>query len=181
MTGSFWLLATRSRKQTQLGCRRPRRARPCLDLLEDRTLLSFGSPLVMGTGATNAAVAIGNIFGDSFPSGGYIPDLVTASTNGSIIIARGKGNGTFQTPRTYLTGTNPQQWTRGYHRGGPDWQRSLGVPEPGERHVRHAHGLQHRRWVEPAGCRCGRPRQRSNRSSHREFCGQHRQRAAGQR
>src|SRR5271166_1261781 len=82
----------------KLVSRRPRRARPCLDLLEERTLLSFGSPSVFNTGATNNAVAIGNIFGDTFPSGGAIPDLVTASTSGSIIIAQGKGNGTFQTP-----------------------------------------------------------------------------------
>ena len=104
MTGKFWRLVTRT--QTKLGCRRPRRARPCLDLLEERTLLSFGSPSVFNTGATNAAVADGDIFGDSFPHGDsvpdpygpYIPDLVTASTSGSIIIARGKGDGTFQTP-----------------------------------------------------------------------------------
>ena len=90
--GQVLAIGDATQTQTKLASRRPRRARPCLDLLEERTLLSFGSPLVFNTGANNAAVAVGDIFG------GSAPDLVTAATDGSIIIARGKGDGTFQTP-----------------------------------------------------------------------------------
>ena len=74
--------------------RRNRRVRPLLDLLEDRCMLSFGSPSLFGygTGAGNAAVAIGDVYGYG------IPDIVTATTSGSLSISQGKGDGTFLTP-----------------------------------------------------------------------------------
>jgi hypothetical protein len=109
MSGRFWHLVTRT--QTQLGCQRRRRVRPCLDLLEDRTLLSFGSPLIINTPVANAAVAVGNIFGDKFSNGSPIPDLVTATTNGSIVIARGNGNGTFQQPTTIPIAAPPPSFS----------------------------------------------------------------------
>ena len=67
-----------------------------LELLEERCLLSFGSPSLFDNGAgvnnNNAAVAIGDVYGYG------IPDLVTATTLGSLSISQGKGDGTFQTP-----------------------------------------------------------------------------------
>ncbi len=77
--------------------RRLRRARPLLIPLEERCLLSFGSPSLFDTGANNAAVAIGDIFGDSY-DGSPILDLVTATKSGGLSISKGNGDGTFQTP-----------------------------------------------------------------------------------
>ena len=70
--------------------RKSRRTTPFLDPLEERCLLSMGSPLVFDTGASNGAVAIGDINGDG------IPDVVTATTAGAINIALGNGDGTFE-------------------------------------------------------------------------------------
>ena len=89
----------RSRQTRQL-----RRARPLLDPLEDRCLLNFGSPSLFDTGANNAAVAIGDIFGDTNPTNGSpILDLVTATPSGGLTITKGYGDGTFQTPTTITT------------------------------------------------------------------------------
>ena len=57
-------------------------------------MLSFGSPSLFdnGAGAGNAAVAVGDVYGYG------IPDVVTATTSGSLSISQGKGDGTFLTP-----------------------------------------------------------------------------------
>ncbi len=87
--------------------RRFRRARPLLDPLEERCLLNYGSPSLFDNGAgannNNAAVAIGDIFGDSYPNGNPILDLVTATTSGGLSISQGNGDGTFQTPINIAT------------------------------------------------------------------------------
>ncbi len=85
--------------------RRLRRARPRLDPLEERCLLSFGSPSLFdnGTGTNNEAVAIGYIFGDSYPDGSPILDLVTATASGALSMAQGNGDGTFKTPINVAT------------------------------------------------------------------------------
>ncbi len=85
--------------------RRLRRARPLLDPLEERCLLNFGSPSLFdnGAGANNAAVAIGDIFGGSYPDGSPILDLVTATTKGGLSISQGYGDGTFHTPIVITT------------------------------------------------------------------------------
>ncbi|MGC8641115.1 MAG: FG-GAP-like repeat-containing protein [Isosphaeraceae bacterium] len=84
---------TGSRQARSQQGRQLRHARPLLDLLEDRCLLSFGSPLLFDTGAGpgvgNAAVAIGDVNGDG------VPDLVTATSSGGITISDGNGDGTF--------------------------------------------------------------------------------------
>ena len=55
-------------------------------------MLSFGSPSLFDTSPTNtnAAVAIGDVYGNG------MQDLVTAPTSGGLNIAQGNGNGTFQ-------------------------------------------------------------------------------------
>ena len=58
-------------------------------------MLNFGSPSLFDNGASgadNAAVAIGDVYGYG------IPDIVTATTSGVLSIAQGKGDGTFLTP-----------------------------------------------------------------------------------
>jgi hypothetical protein len=70
---------------------------PMLDPLEERCLLSFGSPSLLAPSSTNAAVAVGDIFGGSLKNGSPILDLVTAPTSGGLDIAQGNGNGSFQT------------------------------------------------------------------------------------
>ncbi len=78
--------------QSARGTPRSRfRVRPLLDVLEDRCLLSFGSPWLSNTGASNAAVAVGDVTGDG------MADLVTATTAGGITIAPGNGDGSFGT------------------------------------------------------------------------------------
>lgn len=59
-----------------------------------------------GAGASNAAVAIGDIFGDSYSDGNPMLDLVTATTNGRLSISQGYGNGTFHTPVVITTSTS---------------------------------------------------------------------------
>ena len=63
-------------------------------------MLSFGSPSLFenGTGSNNQAVAIGDIFGDAYPDGSPILDLVTATSSGKLCISQGNGDGTFKTP-----------------------------------------------------------------------------------
>lgn len=82
--------------------RRGRQARPLLDTLEDRCLLSFGSPSLFDNstgGGLNAAVTVGDVSGDT------IPDLVTATSSGVLSVAfghlnpvTGEGDGTFDKP-----------------------------------------------------------------------------------
>ena len=85
MPGMFSNLIVRN----EIERRRRRHARPCLLPLEERCLLSFGSPLLFNTGTTNSAVAIGDVTGNG------IADLVTATKSGGINIALGNGDGTF--------------------------------------------------------------------------------------
>jgi hypothetical protein len=106
MKGRFWIQlaqTTAARPHAGLGSvfphrgRRGRQARPLLDPLEERCLLSFGSPSLFDTGANNAAVAIGDIDGDGKP------DLVTAATSNTLTVALGYGDGRFQPPLSPIT------------------------------------------------------------------------------
>src|SRR5262245_303182 len=81
----------RRRPMQRLGLR----ARPHLELLEDRTLLSGGlsfmdPPIEVASGGGPRSVAVGNFDPDG------IPDLAVAnSTSGNVSIFLGNGDGTF--------------------------------------------------------------------------------------
>src|SRR5262249_39917311 len=71
--------------------------RPVIEVLESRTLLSFGPPHSYAAGPAPAAVAVADFNGDG------IPDLVVPNSNsGTVSILLGNGDGTFQPPRGSL-------------------------------------------------------------------------------
>ena len=142
MKDTFWIhladtIAARKHAGSGSGSshrgRRGRQARPLLDTLEDRCLLSFGSASLFdnGTGGgLNAAVTVGDVSGDT------IPDLVTATTSGVLSVAfghlnpvTGKGDGTFDKPVIVSTpavsfsavklADLTWRWPSGHHRGRP--------------------------------------------------------------
>src|SRR5262249_10899948 len=78
--------------------------RPVIEVLESRTLLSFGPPHSYAAGPAPAAVAVAEFNGDG------IPDLVVPNSNsGTVSILLGNGDGTFQPPRGSLVpGIAPQ-------------------------------------------------------------------------
>jgi hypothetical protein len=91
------------------GCRPP--TRPCLEILEDRTLLSFSPPILSDTSVGPGAVAVGH-----FTEDGNL-DLVTANANNTVSVLLGRGDGTFQPPVNYSVGINPVRLAVGSLRG----------------------------------------------------------------
>jgi hypothetical protein len=80
---------------------------PCLDVLEDRTLLSavsFGLPLIYpaGIGITGNAVAVGDFNGD-----GKLDLALTDAENNSVSVLLGNGDGTFRIASTFSPGPFP--------------------------------------------------------------------------
>lgn len=78
---------------------------PTLELLEDRTVLTFARPvnyLVQGTAPVS--VATGDFNNDKFP------DLVTANQqSNNISVLLGNGDGTFGTAQSYPVDRGPHQ------------------------------------------------------------------------
>jgi hypothetical protein len=92
--------------------RRPAQARPWLEALEDRILLSFSQPIVSQAGVRPYAIAVGDFNGD-----GRL-DVVTAnSISNTVTILLGHGDGTFAAPVDYPVATNPQHVAVGSLRG----------------------------------------------------------------
>src|SRR3954467_15480891 len=85
--------------------RRGRQARPLLVPLEERCLLSFGSPSLLDTGASNNAVALGDVNGDG------IPDLVAAATSNALTVATGCGDGRFHAPSPAITSASASSFS----------------------------------------------------------------------
>jgi hypothetical protein len=79
-------------------------ARPRLEALEDRTLLSFGPSILSATGVFPTGIAVGDFNGD-----GNL-DVVTANTlDNTISVLMGRGDGTFQAPVNYTVGDRPER------------------------------------------------------------------------
>jgi hypothetical protein len=86
--------------------------RPCLEVLEDRMLLSFGAPILSSTDVGPSGMATGDLNGD-----GKL-DVVTANTiNNSVSVLFGRGDGTFQAPVNYAVGSKPVRVGVGSLRG----------------------------------------------------------------
>src|SRR5579884_432556 len=86
--------------------------RPCLEVLEDRMLLSFGAPILSSTDVGPSGMAAGDLNGD-----GKL-DVVTANTiNNSVSVLFGRGDGTFQAPVNYAVGSKPVRVGVGSLRG----------------------------------------------------------------
>ncbi len=69
---------------------------------------TFGTASTLAVGLAPSGMAVADVNGDGKPD-----IVVTNGTSGSTVgqtvtVLLGNGNGTFQTPRSYLTGTNPQ-------------------------------------------------------------------------
>jgi hypothetical protein len=73
-----------------------------LEVLEDRTLLSFAAPVTLDLGAAPNAVAVGHFEGAGAPR-----DVVTANANGTVSVLLGKGDGTVQNPISITVGGSP--------------------------------------------------------------------------
>jgi hypothetical protein len=83
-------------------CRASAGIRPRVELLEDRTLLSFAAPVNYVTGSRPTFVLRGNF------TGGAVPDLAVCNSgtpSNTVAILKGNANGTFQTPaKTFSSG-----------------------------------------------------------------------------
>jgi hypothetical protein len=85
------------------GSQRAASHRPCLEALEDRTVLSFAAPVGYAAGTNPYAVVTAD-----FDGNGKL-DLAVANAGGnSVSILLGNGDGTFQTATDYDAGYSPQ-------------------------------------------------------------------------
>src|SRR5690349_15276668 len=83
-------------------CPRSHAYRPCIDLLEDRTLLSFFTAPTFPVGTTPVAEAVGDFNGDGKP------DLVMVNQGSNTVsVLPGNGDGTFGLRTDYAVGTTP--------------------------------------------------------------------------
>src|SRR5438105_5637872 len=76
--------------------------RPLVEVLEDRTLLSFITSPTYAVGDHPSSAAVGDFNGDG------IPDLAVANyLSDSVSVLLGKRDGTFQTAQSYAVGHYP--------------------------------------------------------------------------
>src|SRR5215471_9093778 len=87
---------------------RPARVRPHLEILEDRTVLSFFTSPAFAVGATPVAEAVGDFNGD-----GKLDLVVANQGSNTVSVLLGKGDGTFQAAVNYADGTGPNSVTVG--------------------------------------------------------------------
>ncbi len=77
--------------------------RPSLQVLEDRTLLSFVAAASYAAGSNPQSVAVADFNRDG------IPDLAVANAgSGTASILLGKSDGSFSAPKSYVVGSYPQ-------------------------------------------------------------------------
>ena len=87
-----------------------------LEVLEDRTLLSFSAPVDYAVGTSSHAVVTAD-----FNNDGHL-DLATANYDcnadvGNVSVLLGNGNGTFQAARNYTNGSAPESIVAGDFNG----------------------------------------------------------------
>jgi hypothetical protein len=81
---------------------RRRSYRPSLDILEERTVLSFYTAPTFPLGTTPEAVKSADLNGD-----GKADLVVVNQGSNTVSVLLGNGNGTFQPKTDYATGTSP--------------------------------------------------------------------------
>src|SRR5438552_2230762 len=106
-TMSFWKSVPRKARRFRLRPYRPR-----LELLEDRTLLSFITAPTYVAGSAPWSVAVGNFNGD-----GTLGLAIADFGSNTVSVLTGKGDGTFQAPRSYAVGFLPEAVTVGDFNG----------------------------------------------------------------
>jgi hypothetical protein len=103
---------TRMRRPSTAMPRRGRpRAKPKVETLEDRTLLSFTAPPAFNLGGAPVGVAVGQ-----FHDNGSL-DVATANANGTVSVLLGNGAGSFRGPATFPIGATPDAVAVGDVRG----------------------------------------------------------------
>jgi hypothetical protein len=103
MVRNWWRRWLRSKSRSSRNGR-PVDARSLLtlEILEDRTLLSFAVPTAFDLGAAPKAVAVGH-----FESAGAPLDITTVNANGTVSVLLGTGDGTVQNPILLPVGGTP--------------------------------------------------------------------------
>jgi hypothetical protein len=91
-----------SRRGRRNFTKQARRSVPVVEVLEERTLLSFAAPVAFDLGAAPNAVAVGHFEGGKAPL-----DVVTANGNGTLSVLLGKVDGTLQNPILLTVGGSP--------------------------------------------------------------------------
>src|SRR5438309_3149892 len=84
-------------------------ARPCIDQLEGRTLLSFTAPVSYTTGTGAGAVTVADFNGDA-KLDMAVANIANAST---VTVLMGNGDGTFQPGSVYAAGVAASDITSG--------------------------------------------------------------------
>jgi hypothetical protein len=82
-------------------------ARPVVQILEQRTLLSFSAPLNLPTGPNTSAVAVGDFNGDGVQDLAVVTGGINGGEGPGVDVLLGNGEGTFRLASTLDVGPNP--------------------------------------------------------------------------
>jgi hypothetical protein len=98
--------------------------------LEHRVLPSFIAPRVLDAGLYPDFVAVGDFNGDGIPDLAVVNGGNTFGQGGGVSVLLGNGDGSFQAPRTFAAGSNPQSVAVGDFNG--DGKLDLAVADYGD-------------------------------------------------